>query len=60
MNIEMCLLLNIFNLVAFAVDCVVSITVIQLLTCDSVTCVLSWCERVLNVSCGGPVQLAGF
>ena len=32
-NIEMCLLLTVFNLAVFAADCVVSRTVIHHLTC---------------------------
>ena len=41
-----------FNVVLFAVDCLVSSTVIQLFTCGLMTCTgLSiWCRRVLNVS----------
>ena len=50
-NIEMCLLLTVFHLVPFAVDCVVSKTVIQLFACGVVTCVfrINWCKRVLSV-----------
>ena len=35
-----------FLTVAFAVGCVVSRTVIQLLTCNLSTCVLNWCRRL--------------
>ena len=43
------MLLSVFDLVAFAVDCVVSRNVFQLLICDVVTCVLNWFELILNV-----------
>ena len=46
---EMRSLLTVFALFMFAVDCVVSRTVIKLWTCDLVTRVLSWCKRILNV-----------
>ena len=46
----MCLLLTVLYLLASGVDCVVSRTVTQLLTCDMVACVLSWCQGILNVS----------
>ena len=46
---EMCSLLTVFALFMFAVDYVVSRTVIKLWTCDLVTRVLSWCKRILNV-----------
>ena len=37
----------VFGLAAFAVGCVVYGTVSQLQTCNSVTCVWSWCVRIL-------------
>ena len=43
MKIEVCLLL-VSDSVAFAVDCTVSRTVIQLFTQSLVTCVLNWCR----------------
>ena len=43
-NIEMCLLLDGFDSVAFAVGCVVSRTVTQILTWDTATCALNWCK----------------
>ena len=48
-NIEMYLLLIAFDLAAFVVDCVLSRTVMLLLTFDLVACVLNWCKRILNV-----------
>ena len=49
-NFEICLLLNIFDLVAFAFDCFGCRTgVIQLWNCCLITCVLNWCKRNLNL-----------
>ena len=40
------LLLTGFDLIALAVDCVVSGAVVQPLACDLVICVLNWCKRI--------------
>ena len=47
-NIGMCLLLTVSDLVAFAVDCVVSrnVNCDPDLTFDLVTCVLNWMRRI--------------
>ena len=47
--IEIHLLWTAFDLVVYTVDCVTSRTLIQLLACGLVTCVLSWCSGILNV-----------
>ena len=45
-NIRMCLLLIVFELamIQLFTD---SLVVLQLLTCDSVTCVLNWCRETV-------------
>ena len=46
---EMYFILNIFHLVAFAVDCAVYGSVIQLFTCGLVTRLLNWYQQTVNV-----------
>ena len=43
------MLLTAFDSVAFAVDCVVSKNVLQLLIWDIAICVFNWCELTLNI-----------
>lgn len=46
-QMELITFFSVFDLVAFTVDCDVSRTVIQLLTCGLVTCALNWGTRIL-------------
>ena len=47
-------------LVAVTVDCNVSRTVIQLLTCDLMTCIFNWCKRLFDCVIRQEVTLSGW
>ena len=49
-NIRMCLLLTVFELAV--IQLLTDLVVLQLLTCDSVTCVLNWCRETVWPSGG--------